>query len=115
MYEMQPGDHVPGGADLTAHAWEGMTNLFAIRNTSEISGTLRVEIRDCCIMGDTMLAIRLGPGLSGEVAFGTSPEHVVLRPVPLGPGPWSFIITGYWYCPGGFPAGYNWGVYLDPL
>ena len=115
LLEMQPGDAMSGDEVLTAHAWEGETVVYIIRNTSSVSGTLRVDIEDCCIMGDTMIAVRIGPGLSGQVTFGTSPEHVKLRPVYMPPGPWAFVITGYWSCPGGFPAGYYWDIYLDEL
>ena len=72
-------------------------------------GALRVEIIDCCIMGDTMIGILLAPDPSGAwgvigVDWATSPDVAVIDATVPG---LALLISGYLACPGGFPAGYD--------
>ena len=72
------------------------------------SGTLNVEIEDCCILGDTMAGIFIQQGGVVDVQTATSPATIV-KNISVSGWTWVLLITGYLDAPGGYPAGY----YLD--
>jgi len=106
--EMVPGQIRTGTGTLYAlKEWQ----VFVVINTSASTGNLKAVIEDCCIMGDTMIALMLGSGISPQFDWGASPGAIQVGPVPMRPG-WALIVTGYVQCPGGFPAGYYWDILL---
>lgn len=109
VYQMQPGQSVVDYAELTAlREWQ----VFVVANTSTSAGRVSASITDCCITGDTMIGLMLGPGLTLQFDYATSPDSVILGPQPLAARGLALIITGYINCPGGFPAGYDYTIRL---
>ena len=73
-------------------------------------GWFEFEVRDCCVLGDTMAAYAMSDGkVKSDMA--TSPDTIYIsywvetfRSVR--------IYVGYSAAPGGFPAGYDWRAYV---
>jgi hypothetical protein len=110
-YEMVPGDYVGGTGTLYKLATMAGWDVFFVSNAGAGGGTFEMEIEDCCIMGDTMFAIAIGAG-GVQRDFGTSPGALTLGPVNVPPGGWKLVLVGYLQCPGGFPAGYYWDIWM---
>ena len=112
VYQMTPGQHVSDYGDLGGTISQQVFDVYFIINTSTSAGNLKVVIEDCCIMGDTMLGILIRPGVSPVVKWATSPSVVTLGPVSMPGRNWALVIAGYLQCPGGFPAGYYWDIWM---
>jgi len=109
--QMTPGSYTTDFSTLNNLMWKDFDVFIFILMGS---GTWKMEIKDCCIMGDTMKALGrvAGQKVSGQA---TSPSYITLGPLAGGPFSIGIVITGYTACPGGFPAGYDWYAWYDGL
>ena len=106
---LYPGDVYNGYYQLDGLMWNYYDLwIFAFVGTD----TFEIEVTDCCIMGDTMIAmlIEYGIGLV-EYAFGTSPQSATVSDSVNGIGIY-IVLAGYTYHPGSFPAGYYVDAYF---
>jgi hypothetical protein len=112
---MVPGDAIvypDGYSDLGAHYWEGDLDVHIIVNVSPSGGKLSMNIWDCCILADSMLALQVTPeGIVGGGGHGPG-GSMHIGPIPVPAYSWAIGIAGYWWCPGGFPAGYYYDIYM---
>jgi len=111
VYQMSPGDYADGSNDLPGLWQQGYRDVILVINMGPGTGTWNMTIEDCCLMGDTMLAIKIGAG-GLEWGVATSPDTINLGPVSMPAQSWALVITGYVRCPGGFPAGYYWYIWM---
>lgn len=110
-YVMAPGDSVSDSGVLSGLFQLGYRDVFVVVNRGPGTGTWSMEIEDCCITGDTMLALKIGQG-GVEVGRATSPDVISLGPVSMPAPSWLIVITGYIDCPGGFDAGYYYDIWM---
>ena len=112
VYQMAPGGYISDYNNLDGLMQAGYYDIQVIVNVGPGTGTWEMEIEDCCITGDTMLAIAIGPGGLVDWGYATSPATIWLGPLTMPPGNWVIVITGYIATPGGFPAGYYWYIWM---
>jgi len=108
-YVMYPGDMF--SSDTSIHGpWPTYYDIWIFLCIG--TGTVEVAITDCCIMGDTMIALLLQYGIGFlDWALGTSPASAIVS-APVSTWGIYFIVTGFYACPGGFGAGYYIDAYF---
>ena len=111
VYVMQPGDYIEDSSTLDGLLSEMSFDVFIIVNASSSAGNLRVEIEDIQVPGDTILGILTQPGVPPIVSWAASPSWITLS-ASLPEYGWVLVIAGYIDCPAGFPASYNYRIWL---
>jgi hypothetical protein len=84
--------------------------VFFVINSAPEDVSWKIEIRDWCIVGNTMLAIKISTG-GFQWNWATSPKcmYIDAGNVPL--YSWIIAITGYIDVPNGFPTGHYYDVW----
>jgi hypothetical protein len=110
--KMSRGDSVLGEyGELAGPISQRQFDVHVVVNVGSSRAAWQETITDCCVTGDTMVAIKLGTG-GVQVERATSPESIALGPVALSPRQFVVVIVGYLSAPGGFPAGYHFDIRL---
>jgi hypothetical protein len=111
VFQMTPGQHLYGDATSMSLGPGGGWTIHVVVNMGPGTGSYKTVVEDCCIMGDTMLALALGPG-GPLFDWGTSPGALQLGPVAMPQYGFKIVVVGYLDCPGGFPAGWYWDHWM---
>jgi hypothetical protein len=102
-----PGEYAEGLNDLYGTIGQGYYDIVWFITLG--AGNLHLEVEDCCIMGDTMVAT--GDLIMGGPApfldWATSPDIISIN-VSVPDFALGYMVTCYIDAPGGFPAGYYW-------
>ena len=111
-FAISPGESVGGFSILDGTISQGYYDIlwFIVLG----AGNLHLEVEDCCIMGDAMLAngqLLIG-GSTSYMDWAISPDIISLD-VGCPDFALGMMIMGYLVAPGGFPAGYDWRAELS--
>jgi len=106
---LYPGDVYNGYNELDGMLWSYYDVWMFICVGTD---TFQVDVTDCCLMGDTMLNLLIDY-FSGMVGYdmATSPASATVTDTVSDAGAY-FVVAGYTYHPGGFPAGYYVDAYF---
>jgi hypothetical protein len=106
-FVISPGGYAEGLNDLYGTIGQGYYDIvwFFVLG----AGNLHLEVEDCCIMGDTMVAIGdlIIGGPASFLDWATSPDIITIN-VACPDFALGYMAVAYIDAPGGFPAGYYW-------
>ncbi|MHC4536173.1 MAG: lipocalin-like domain-containing protein [Planctomycetota bacterium] len=106
-FVISPGGYVEGTSILDGTIGQGYYDVIWFFVLG--AGNLHLEVEDCCIMGDTMIAVGdlIIGGPAPFMGWATSPD-IISMDVSCPDFALGYMLVYYIDAPGGFPAQYYW-------